>query len=409
MTEERNYLKTINEGGYNSWMDAYLEFTKCCESPERFHFWTGVSTIAGCLDRRVYWNQGYAKVFANQFIILVARSGGLKKTAACEIGTDLLYGVSKVNILASKMTPEALLVSMDKWGKNIMDSTAFVYAEELSVFMGPQSVSSGLISILTELYNAKKAFPYSTKNSGKFLVTNACLNILGATTPQGLRSSMPSESLVGGFAGRCVFVTASKSERCIPQPHKIMPSHDEHTTLKRYLLEDLIHISKMEGEYKFDSEASDWYDEWYEKKREDEYQRDTRLESYNDRRHTTLIKLCMVVSTSRGRDFIMTLKDIQDSLTLLKTIEPNMKYAFEGVTHSDSTRHVDRIQRQIQVAKSIYHSKLVRKNYSYMTSAELSIQVATLEAAGIVEIQVTKGGKRIYHYIDQEEGGEFGE
>ena len=57
----------------DSWIREYLRCTENTESPSMFHLWVGISTIASVIDRDVYVNQGYFKIYPNLYIILVAR------------------------------------------------------------------------------------------------------------------------------------------------------------------------------------------------------------------------------------------------------------------------------------------------------------------------------------------------
>ena len=54
---------------YDNWIRAYLEYTKYLEAPDSFHFWAGVSAIAGALRGKVFFDMGYFKWKPNFFII----------------------------------------------------------------------------------------------------------------------------------------------------------------------------------------------------------------------------------------------------------------------------------------------------------------------------------------------------
>ena len=56
----------------SGWLENYLKYTSAQESPDAFHLWTGLSVLAGALQRRVYFKQGYFRVFPNLYIVLCA-------------------------------------------------------------------------------------------------------------------------------------------------------------------------------------------------------------------------------------------------------------------------------------------------------------------------------------------------
>lgn len=380
------------------WLKSYLEYTKYSESPERFHLWTGISVIAATLGRKVYWDLGYEYIYPNLYVVLVAKSAGLKKTAACAIGVDLLYLLPKpVEIIADKLTSAYVLTHLGEMAKKGEDSVAFIYAEELSVFIGPNALSSGLIATLTKLYNCPKFFPYRTKTSGSWLLTNCCLGLFGASTPEWLSLSMPSDALGGGFWGRMLLVTAIEKERCVPHPKKIMPPKGALGEIRRNLLDDLSSFQELEGEFEFDKEADKWHDKWY-RTRAAEVDTDPRLTSYFERRHITLVKLSMILAIARGSRYVICRGDLEEGLRLLFAVEETLIHAYEGITFSESTKHMDRVKAQIERAGTIDKSKLLKVNWGRLDSKELYGVINTLKDAGLVE-EIASGRTTFYNYI----------
>lgn len=383
-----------------TWLDEYLEYTKCSESPTIFHKWAGISVISSVLGRKVWWDLGYSDVYPNLFVVLVARSAGLRKTAACEIAVDLLYNLPvDLKIIADKLTNEYLLKTMGLMNeKDGRDADVFVYAEELSVFIGPNALSSGLIASLTKLYNCPNYFPYGTKTSGSYVLVNSCMNMLGASTPEWLRLCMPSESLGGGFTGRIVFVTALEKERSISHPKKIMPDKEHMNEQRSRLINDLIKFYDLNGEFVMSEGAERFYDEWYER-RDEQQINDPRLESYYERRHTTLVKVAMVLAVNRGSEYIIEDIDLRQALDMLRGIELNMIHAYEGITFSDSTKHIDRLLRQINMKGQIGHSELLKRNSFHMNAEEFDRVIKTLKGAESIE-EILVGKKRFYKSKD---------
>ena len=75
---------------FPNWLQGYLEYTKASESPTPFHFWTGVSTIAGALRRRVWIDQRYFQWTPNFYIVLVGPAGVAAKSTSLRSGMKLL-------------------------------------------------------------------------------------------------------------------------------------------------------------------------------------------------------------------------------------------------------------------------------------------------------------------------------
>src|SRR5574343_321589 len=67
---------------YQNWLRAYVAFTADSESPDDFHFWTGVATIAGALRRRVWIDMRKFQWTPNFYIILVGPPGIATKSTS---------------------------------------------------------------------------------------------------------------------------------------------------------------------------------------------------------------------------------------------------------------------------------------------------------------------------------------
>jgi len=75
------------------------------------HFWTGVSTLAGALRRKVWVDMGYFKWFPNFYIILVAPPGIVSKSTTAGIGMSLLRQVPDIQFGPDVITWQALVQS----------------------------------------------------------------------------------------------------------------------------------------------------------------------------------------------------------------------------------------------------------------------------------------------------------
>jgi len=75
---------------FDNWLQAYMEYTRASESPDQFHVWTGISTIAGALRRRVWLDELQYQFTPNLYIILVGPPGVAAKSTSMRIGAKLL-------------------------------------------------------------------------------------------------------------------------------------------------------------------------------------------------------------------------------------------------------------------------------------------------------------------------------
>ena len=65
-----------------NWLQGYVEHMKLSEAPDAFHVWTGISALAGAIQRRVWIDQRIFQWTPNFYIVMVAPPGVATKTTA---------------------------------------------------------------------------------------------------------------------------------------------------------------------------------------------------------------------------------------------------------------------------------------------------------------------------------------
>jgi hypothetical protein len=91
------------------WLKAFVDYASYGEAPKRMYFWTGVSTLAGALRRRVWIDQFYFQWYCNMYVILVAPPGVVSKTTTADVGMNLLRQVPGIGFGPSVVTWQALV------------------------------------------------------------------------------------------------------------------------------------------------------------------------------------------------------------------------------------------------------------------------------------------------------------
>ena len=177
-----------------NWLDAYLEYTQWNESPERFHLWTGVSTIAGALRRRVFIDMGYFRWYPNFFIFFVAPPGVVSKSTTANIGMELLKKLDYIKFGPSAVTWQRLVKSLADSREDVCIGGVGVNAEyepmcaltiiasELGTFFDPNNRE--MVDVLVDLWDGKQGdWKKETLHSGDYSIQNPWINIIGCTTP----------------------------------------------------------------------------------------------------------------------------------------------------------------------------------------------------------------------------------
>jgi len=98
---------------FPNWLKAYIGYTRDSESPTEFHFWTGVSVLAGALRRRVWIDMKKFQWTPNFYVILVGPPGVAAKSTSISMGMSLLTQVPSIRFGPESMTWQALAKDLE--------------------------------------------------------------------------------------------------------------------------------------------------------------------------------------------------------------------------------------------------------------------------------------------------------
>lgn len=375
------------------WLSTYVEYaSKTTEPPIAYHWWVGVSILAGALQRRIFLQAGFDTIYPNLYIILIGPSGKARKGTACNIGLDLLRQMSRIKVVAENLTKQALIEAMLKaidtyadpsTGTTVIQSPVTIYSEELAVFLGQQD--SEFLVTLTNWFDSRDEWKYETIGRGNKHIKGVCVNLLGATAPDWMRVMFPKAAIGGGFTSRVVFVVEHKKAKIVPDGRLTV----EQEEWKEMLLEDLEHVCLLSGEFLMSENCLDDYHDWYKKSSAAEpviispY-----FAGYCERRATILRKLSMVMSTSRGDDQMIKSEDFRRARQLLEAAEVKMPRAFAGLGDAKYAVATERILDLITSHGQIRRSLLIRTLFPDIDDYVCNIAVTTLVSMGVVKILI---------------------
>ena len=381
-----------------NWLGDYLDMTKHQKSPELFHLWTGIFTIAATLERSVYWDGEFFKLFPNMLVVLVAPPGRCAKTTALAIGRDMLRQVPDPPlVLSQKITPQFLIKELSKDPKNDdgTNSSAVCFSREFTVLVGQDAFQSGLTDILGDLYDCPEEEEYyGTILRGKAFWRRGCLNIAGATTPTHIKRVIPRAELGGGFVSRVIFVERD-SGRGIARPYMTAVQRK----LRDNLVEDLKTIRLLRGEYKLTPEAEKWYDEFYFQQ-----EKSTKWTSeYTARFPQHILKISMCLAASLTDVLLISVEHLELANKMLTEIERCMTPV---VQHLEMTQHGEHAERVLSIIRShpdgIMRNELSRATWRFAKKADLDGILEQLAESNEIAIRRFKQG-RMYVPLYREE------
>ena len=322
----------------DDWLESFMLLTENSEPPLLFRKWTGLSTIASALQRKVRVEFGLSLTFyPNLYVVLVGPSATGKGTAM-KYASDIIEQVPSVRLSAQATSLQALIRRMKETnltdidlitGEQQFHSSLTIFSTEFTVFLGYHNKE--LIAALCEWYDCHSRWSYETIARKKEEVIGVWVNILAGTTPDSIQSSLPLESIGGGLTSRIIFVYEEKKEKLVIFPTKT----DEEIRLQQMLINDLEQISMLSGKMEYTDDFMAAYSNWCVEADKNPPFYDTKFDGYCGRRRKHLISLAMVCNASRCSDMMMDAEDLARAAGYLAEVELKMGLVFKGMGKSD--------------------------------------------------------------------------
>lgn len=378
---------------YEDWLLAFLDYGQFSEAPNSFLFWTGVSTIAGALRRRVWVDMKLFQWVGNFYIILVAPPGVVSKTTTINVGMHLLKQLDTIKFGPDVVTWQALVGEFEKAQEEVFMPAEQMYepmscltlaSGEFGNFLNPQDKE--MVNLLISLWDGQKgAFSKMTKMSGNNNIVNPWVNIIACTTPHWIADNFPEHMIGGGFTSRCVFVYADRKRQYVAYPDEAAP--EEYYDQRQKLVHDLEIISQLVGEMKLTAEAREWGEWWYKSHwtSNKEELDNPQFGGYLARKQTHIHKLAMILSAARRDDLIIDQRTLTDAASFIDGIEKDMPKIYSHIGQNDLTKAahqiVDIVSRN---PKGIDHSTLYSHLFRSVTYKDFAMALQSAINAGKV-------------------------
>ena len=378
-----------------NWISSLLEYVEETESPRNFWFWAGLSTLASALQRKAWLPFGLSTLYPNLYVMIIAPPGVCRKGAPVGFSKQILDDI-KIQTFVDSPTKRALTKALDEQGrmaaykydgKLVPHCSMSLVSKELSSFFAVDS--KGMIEVLTDLFDSHDVWEYKTSDKGFDKLHKVCINCIFASTPSWIAANLPEEAIGGGFTSRFIIVNGTEKYKWISLPP---PGNKE---LYKDLKDDLAHISRLVGEFRWEEGAKQAYDSWYMTiPLITKSTRDYQLHAYLSRMHIMMLKVAMLLQVAVSDELIMTVENIQHASKLVESILKDTSVALGGQGSSKLSDVTNRVLTQLRTYKEIEYAEIIKLNYKQATKTELDEVIDTIHAMGNIE-QITKGTKNI--------------
>jgi len=417
----------------------YVLATRGVETPTKFALWSAVFILSTALYRDAWLDWGpLGELFPNFYIILVAPPRICAKTSALSFGLKVLDSfpryyqsdeerIEKNVTVVKHATPEALVDGIKSKKINIVipgtngtedqeytvvtDSKAGVVATELTTFLGKQKYNTGLIEQLTNLYDCLDHDSFDTISRGQVELKNIYLSIIGATTPDGINYSIPTEAVGGGFLSRLIIASEARRVRSYPYPRAVEggPTRDDLSRRLAWIARN------AKGAYYLSKEADAFYRRWYHTfgMRLAE-QQEGRKAHLMQRMDNYIMKLSLILRVQRyepGNE--ITLEDFQQAIEIVEATTGDSHELLSDVGVDFSTKAYNVVTKFLkkQSKKSTTRRKLltnlsprgIHKDTLDRTLRQLHEEGRlSIFLHGREQDQPSVQGSEIYYFIDED-------
>lgn len=386
----------------SDWLNEYMQLNQQSESPDLFHFWTGVSVIAAALKQKCYIDEIKFKWIPNFYIVLVAPPGIATKSTTIRIGQDIASKLTSINIGPDSMTWQSLIKFLEEhpqpWnlpnGTQRTISPVTFFSSELGATV--DLTDERMLTILTDLWDGKEGdWLKTTRTAGNNTVPWPYINMIACTTMQGIES-LPKNALMGGFMSRTLMVHAHDKKQLIPYPSEVIQAAWYHD-LKTKLIHDLEDISLMNGPFLLSKEAREFGVKWYDRHHLIDYRKhedDEAAQNVLARAQTQIHKISMILSASRSSNMEITKKDLERAV---KAYDETTLHSLKIVQKIASSNGQDRalhLEDVVLKTGNILKTELYGKVVHQMGYKEFQEALISLNQAG--RIQEVSVGTKVY-------------
>jgi len=329
------------------------------------------------------------------YVVLVGPSGSRKGTAMGP-GFSMLRKLG-IKMAAEAITREALIRELktctntqtSEDGLMFMHSSLTIFSQELTVFLGYSNMQ--LMADLCDWFDCRDTWTYRTKSQGTDEITGVWVNLIGATTPDLIRTTLPRDAIGGGLTARMIMVYAARKKQTVTIPH-LTPAEKE---LGLVLEADLEKINMLSGEFKVSQKFIDYWIEWYPEQDKIVPFNDTQFTGYIERRGMHALKLSMIVNASRTSDMIMTDYDLQRAIQMLSEVERDMENVFSGFGKSPTSDILVDVMKFCATAKMTTMSEIMNRFYHDADKRTMEGVIATLESMNFIRMTHTATDRQI--------------
>ena len=369
--------------------------------------WTGLITLAGAVQRKVWIDLAHFQWVCNLYVLLVGEPGVVTKSTSIRIGRNLLRGVKGFYQGPDSVTWQALIDSFGETshafkveppkGMNgtqpyeMVQSPISLFIAEVGNFLDPDNREA--MDLLTDMWDGQSTtFTRRTKSHGQQEIVNPWLNFIGCTTPTWIQNNFSADLVGGGFASRLIVVYGDKKRKLIAYPG--ISAGGLKTGMEESLTNDLKHIARLQGPMTLTDDALRWGEKWYGDLQAGLGKEviSRRASGYYARKQTHLHKIAMLLSLSCRDDLTITREELETAAGILTFVEKDIMRVLSNVTNRQvAARNAMEIIQMLRTGHDMTDNQLFGHLYTFMSKKDFDQALQDLQAAGKIYAEAKNG------------------
>jgi hypothetical protein len=369
---------------FKSWLMGLSAYVEKTEAPRIFWRWAGISTIASALQRKVWLPFGIENYYPNLYILIVGPPAS-RKGAPVILSRRLLKEI-ELSVAVDSSSKRAFTMELEETakretyyvdGKPRTQCAISICSTEMASLLAVNPKE--MIEVLTDIYDSQDVWHYKTRGQDEDRLFNVCVNCLIAVQPAWIAANLPQEAIGGGYTSRHIIAFGERVHKRYTIPGregwKELDSEDiteKQDRIYKDLVNDLLHISQLVGEFKWTEGAYKIFDSWYQKI--DEKFRevaDERLHPFIGRMHACVIKTAMCLRVDWSDELLLGEQEVKTAIQYLEEVLATASGAFAGHGRGRLGIDQDRVMEQIKLLKKTSLKELMALNYRHLTLSEL--------------------------------------
>ncbi len=346
---------------FPNWIQAYREWAEpSTDAPLSFIAWGALFAIASVIKRKVRIPKsivGSYEVNPHLFIMFVGPPG-LRKTASIEnFSLPLMTAVPDTNLGPTYFTKETFITELTTFA----DSSCSLVIGEFGELM-QKNKPAEMYDFLITLFDggSKDKLTVSTFKRGNEIAIKPCVNLIAATTRSWIAENMSDNAIGGGFSSRVIYVheheLRDNGALLYRKRLRHLGDRAEHETK---LLQDLIHMSTLSGDFDMTEETEDYINAWYYKHRDVVKKAPEKMHGYYSRKPLMILKLAMIHSIATKDELRIDPVDFDFGCFMMDINEGSLKEVFAGVGKNEYVLDLDAIVNFVKQNGRVMLSEIV--------------------------------------------------